>query len=80
MKARLFILCAFVFATLSIPADDFVDDVYYLSQVDLQTKLKSSETPLTPYYSKIVKEIVFIDTTDTQYPDTVRAIIRYNQE
>ena len=78
MLRKLLILFIFVMTAIAIPADDFVDDVYYLSQVALTKKLSSTDTPLEPYYNKNVREIIFLDTTDVEHPDTVRAIIRDN--
>lgn len=58
-------------------ADDFVDDLYYRPQTELRKKLKEDK-PVTPNYNKNVREIIFVDdTVSTQYPDTIRAIIKY---
>ena len=66
-----------VAGTASVPADDFVDDVYYLPQVELRRQLTSGNNTLTPHYDKNVREIVFLDDTVANvHPDTVRAIIR----
>lgn len=54
-------------------ADDFVEDVYYWPSA---TPRNTNEAP-TPHYSSRAKEIIFIeDSSASQHPDTVRAIIR----
>ena len=60
-------------AACMMQADDYVEDVYYWQ--DTRSAQLGSE--VQPHYSKHVKEIVFIeDSTTTQHPDTVRAILR----
>ncbi len=69
------LLCALL-AGATMTADDFIDDVYYLPDVDLQHRLSATNTFLTPHYNKNVREIIFIDDTITcGQPDTVRAIV-----
>lgn len=58
-------------------ADDFVDDIYYQPKTELKKKLAENR-PVTPYYNKNVKEIIFLDdTVANPHPDTVRAVVRY---
>ena len=80
MKKKCIILFLFLCVAAVNMADDFVDDLYYQPKKELNKKLNSNK-PLTPYYNKSVKEIIFLeDTTQNQYPDTVRAIIRYQED
>lgn len=77
MKKKFLLLLLFVTFAIVDRADDFVDDIYFQRKRAVKEQIKSDK-PLTPSYNKKVKEIVFIvDTTTTQYPDTVRAIIKY---
>ena len=75
---RLFLIVLLLSSAVYQFADDYVDDIYYKPKQELQLKLTQNR-PLTPYYNKNVKEIVFIDDTlSDSHPDTVRAIIRYS--
>ena len=54
-------------------ADDYVEDVYYWDDASSRV----SDGGLVPNYNTRAKEIIFIeDSTQTQHPDTVRAILR----
>lgn len=74
------IIIAFLPLLFALPflafADDYVDDVYYSSEVFLT---RSDDAVYEPYYNKkAMQEIIFIDdtTAQQQHPDTVRAIIK----
>lgn len=72
---RILVVILLAFTAL-VSADDFVDDVYFSPQMQLQKQLENPEN-ITPYYNKNVREIIFItDSSTTASPDTVRAIIR----
>ena len=75
---KILLLAVVAVVCSGLTADDFVDDVYYLPDVELQKKLNSGNTELTPHYNKNVREIIFLtDTTAANMPlDTVKAIIR----
>lgn len=77
MNSRFFILLVVLFLPTLNLADNFVDDVYFQRKKAVKDQI-ASKKPLTPSYNKKVKEIIFLeDTTNIQYPDTVKAIIRY---
>ena len=75
-RLTIILFLAVLAAPLLTRADDYIDDVYYSPEVVIQSP---SEQPRQPYYNKnLMKEIIFLDddTTATQMPDTVRAIIK----
>ncbi len=73
---RMAVILSVVYAVVATADDYFVDDVYFSPQSQLLQQLSRPEN-ITPYYNRNAKEIIFIeDSSGTQSPDTVRAIIR----
>lgn len=73
--SKRFALILFLGIVVSVSADDYVDDVYFSS--DMAAAQASGK--LQPYFNKkAMQEIIFLEDTlpVTAYPDTVRAVIR----
>lgn len=74
----LIVLLPVVFAMPLITlADDYIDDVYYSTEVFL-SRPDDATVVAEPYYNKkAMTQIIFLDDTAAQQqPDTVRAIIK----
>ena len=50
---------------LSAHNDDYVDDVYYYPTEEVTVQQVDTLQPLTPKYSRQIKQLIFIDDSDS---------------